>query len=588
MSNENTYLSCFYVAVFLFVILFIGLISAMFGFPELDEGILIQHAKAMNVGLIPYKDFPVEYGPLLLNLNYVIFNTFGFSHTTSRLAVVSISYLTFLILCVSVKKQTKGTFLENAIFPAFWFITASRSFSESLHPGWYMALILSLQAYFLASENKRYGYVLLGLLSGLMLGLKPHIALFGVLSISSLFLANTRYRLFKIVTQVLYLISIYFVIEGSLNTLSLIYIIPFALNAYVLFTNCGTEMEGSSIKPLLIFLLGFFLIGLSIYIPAIMSYGYYSMRFSMLDLPRLAYPNLYHPGARINVFDFKALHEILAVLSLYLLLIFGLYKRSEKVFFYLLLSISIVTLSIPQLLSLHGFIVSTIIILKLLENRFDLNSKLLNLISNSQLLHLHPVIGSQVYYSTPLIWAQVGMMVKTTLKDNRHLKILVAIIGVISLINLPIVGSLVKSEKISFLDQRICNEKYMLVADNYKQELRESLLDFKVNYSQDFNGELVQTIPNYYSVNICLDVNSSSYLVTTLWPFLNKDTQLLELEKIKKAKFILVLENSARTKSDGVDGILSSNLFSNYKLVDDGKISRDGAFSVYQKRINFY
>lgn len=533
--------------VFLFSSIFsVGLISSMFGFPDLDEGILIQHAKAMSIGLIPYKDFPVEYGPLLLNLNYMVFKYFGFSHTTSRLAVVCISYLTFLILCFSIKKQTKGTLLESAMFPGFWFITASRSFSESLHPGWYMALILSLQAYVLATENKRYGYALLGLLSGLMLGLKPHIALFGVLSISSLLLENTRYRLFKIITQVLYLASIYFVIEGSLNTSSLIYIIPFALNAYVLFTPSGKAMEAFSIKSWLIFLLGLILTGLSIYIPAIMSYGFHSMKFSMLDLPRLAYPNLYKLTSSIDLLDAKALCEFLAVFSLYLLLTYGLYKRSEKVFFYLLLSISVITLSIPQLLSLHGFIVSTIIILKLLENRIELNSKLLNLISNSQLLHLHPVIGSQVYYSTPLIWAQVGSIIKPFISNKTHYRYIYTFVMIMSILTIPVVGSLLRGEEISFLDQSICNEKYMLVADDYKKEFRDSILSLRSNYLNKGVYNTLQTLPTYYSLNLCTDIPPASYVVSSLLPYIEGESRRSEIVKIEESEALVRIDNSTR------------------------------------------
>ena len=544
----------------------IAFVSALYGLPELDEGLIIQWAKSMSEGALPYKDMPVVYGPLLFKLNEFIFSCFGFLHFTSRIFSFLLGFSSFLLMAYSIKTFMRQSFFVSMLFPSIWLIAACTQFSESLHPGWYISLLLSLQATLALDSKLKEKSLSLGLTSGLLLGFKLHVAALSVLPLLQAFFIECRLPKFVKFLPALILSALFFIVlQVEIFKLNIYYIFPYALTIGLFFHFCNFNRSETKadFKPLGKYLLALGVVGLLIYLPAAYTYGISNMKYNMFDLPRIKYPLMneaQHTYSDISILFWASIYLIILYINCYA-------KRFSSFLDVLILFVSTYLLS-GTTYCIFAFV--TVHLLLFMRMPLELKSRCwpLFLISSAQILHLHPIAGTQIYYASPLVWILLGIYFlekSFDTKFERYLKngMLLCLI-LICILQVPLFHKFLAGKNVFFLSTALKNSEYILVDEDSK-----FLVGLVKHIKQNVRPEgKVLTFPPYYSVNLLSDRRPPNFFISHSLAYVDEEKYLQILPDLMKSNMIVMFPKSSRSediqKEGTYDNQIYNQILSNY------------------------
>lgn len=479
----------------------LSLISALYSFPGPDEGFFIQIAKSMSHGSLMYSDIPGMYGPFFFKFNEIVFSLFGFTHFISRISVWILGTSTFFILVSCIRRENPKAIFSSIIYPGVWYIVSAQRFSESLHPGWYISLLLSLISSSILSETK-YRFPLIGVSCAFLLGMKLHIGLVTIIAILQIILLETElqvWRICKYVPSFLLFLLLCLILKIEIYNISIVYLIPFCITAIIFLLSLKLEYKslGGFYSNLMRFLVPLVLVTASIYVLACYHYGAYNLKHYMVDIPRQFYVDYYLDVAIASIMT------KLQILILYLItfLIIAHRKMVGK-----LLWILPFFMVISSSLSVHFFILIHIsLLMQCIYNRYDRYIPLL-LLSSVQIIHLYPVPGTQVYYASAILWLLLGLISRDEFDFKLRMGIskfvIVCGLYILAILLLPVSQAILKGDKIIFLSSILKNNEHILISENEGTEI------FKlINYLKPrlHSTSRLLTIPRYDSLNLLID-----------------------------------------------------------------------------------
>lgn len=554
MRNRNNFLSYLcQIGLFSLVIL-IGLISAMFGFPGLDEGLFIQIAKSMSEGARLYNDIPGIYGPLFHKINEYLFTCFGFSHYTSRLLVYFLGLTTLSVMAFTLRDYVKDGIAWLLIFPCLWFLSSTQRFSESLHPGWYIALLITLQSLVILN-GRRFKYIYLGILSGLLLGFKPHLALINIgiiMHIIAITKKFDRIGAYKYLPSVFISILVIFILKTEIIRGSAFYCYPyFIVLSLIIYSAREVIIEDRKIiGALFVYCLSVFLIAFLIYFLASYAYGLWNMKLYMIDIPSKWFPSFYGDQYQLSNLSLTLL------ISTYIIIGCSVYFNLEflKPIFILALGAGLLQTGI---FSVHFFALLHFLLLNYYLRLGNVVLCQLTLLSAVQIFHLHPVAGTQVFYATPISWLLIAIYVKEVWSERiiSGIALRYGLGGLIILCmsGLPIVRAYFSGEKIIKISSEIGGNDDILISKGDELELKELLIFL---HKELKNNQSFLTIPRYDSVNIFLGVSPPVDVNSYYFSNLSEDDLKLVGEKLFSSSYLILFPESSRAK-----GVLDNQSF---------------------------
>lgn len=208
--------SLFYALVF--TILTLLFVTTFMGFKVVDdEGYFLLTTQKIVTRGYNYQDLNVHYGPLYYWITTFFSNFFEISHLTFR----SYQFVTYLVIVIVIQFLGRALGISknvSLISSLFWIISCTFSLCESFHPAWIISSITTLNCLILVKSNQKpqsdyKNYIWLGINTGIIFLLKPHIGLLNLLAITCIFLSRSKnyYKLkifnFLISLTVFYLIT---------------------------------------------------------------------------------------------------------------------------------------------------------------------------------------------------------------------------------------------------------------------------------------------------------------------------------------------------------------------------------------------
>lgn len=568
-------------------------IATLYGFPQLDEGICMQWAKAHYMGSQLYSEIPLVYGPLYIYLTEAIFSNFGFLHVTSRIATYVLAICVVLMMYLTLGSKQNDNKNVSLMVYAIWIISCSISLSESLHPGWFVSLLLASYAYFYLHFSEKKRAVALGAILGLFLGLKPHLALISLL-VALFDVELARKAIVRFLLLSLIVIILGFLLQGEILRFNILYLLPY-LFAFLLccYENIICKKQGNSKEQINFkyIILSFVAVGTIIYLPEFLGTGFLNIKYQMLDLPSMRYHAMYVDQISLHT---PGLYSVL--ITLFIIGIALKYRLNS--FLGLLALVCFALVLRPNVFATYAFVLLHLLIYVYFRNKGKEDRMSLILLSLFQVFHLHPILGSQLYYSTPILFILLVEVLILCVDEVQIRKIpirrvklctagvyFILMFFALSLLWIsPALRALLRGE-IEIYNGPLNNGEFLLLSpdDNEKKYLINYLLT-------NLNGsDRIFTLPPYYSLNYLTGLRLPSDVAVPYYSYLAGNQRQETFLNLLNSEYVVIFPKSDRIKLEIEEKPFGNELYKaimeRYELVEPDKFRQLDWVRLYKKRV---
>ena len=523
-----------------------------------DEGLFIFMSLVSRQGVRPYRDYLLEYGPVFHWSNSTFFSLTDFSHYYSRLGVLILVTIAGLIVWrVGYRLLASSYFAYLAAL--CWIYVGSPYFCESLHPGWYVCVILSAQAYLLWQSPGRLVLITQGILLAVIAGFKPHLGVAAGLALSAYYsgLFKARIwgmelsRVFTLLLALMFASILVPAIKGYGVSIDAVYTLaPFVLLLLIFAWRAFLQSSEGQDPPrtdtvnsgTLFALFASAAITLAlIYATAGGLYGFNNILESLILQPARRYYALY--PSPVSYAPIESGLFCFGLLSWFMSIFLPGYAK-------VLRSFAIYSTSILCASGTPGNLLawSLVFVLYLPRCRsFSTPRTGLWLLAASQLVHAFPLPAAQVTYATVISWLLLFDLLSDQVRDLQKYfpSLSSAIISLPLMLCLPMFrGVLWKLPQ----HQNYIAPCQLAVARysedlNYAREFCQLTQFLSQHTSED---ESILTVAGFFSLNLSVNRPSTANFPAARWSYLPPERIDHVLEELDKTAYAVVHHGNSR------------------------------------------
>lgn len=499
-----------------------------------DEGLFLYMAHIAQAGVLPYRDYLLEYGPLYSWANRLFFSFFGMNHFASRSAVVFLVFFTALQLFkIASRLEISKSYAMCAALS--WLYVSSPYFCESLHPGWYIALIQGVQGVLLCLPTTRFLLLAQGILCGVVIGFKPHLGVLAVFALLAYY--SNRSRLPGRLPRILFsgslcclaclLLAMILPIlpRYGLSFLAVCSVAPFLSVVFIFFYLArkrwveSTEPESKAqlieVSSVIYFISSCILVSLVTYGSASYYFGLSSIYESLFLQPSKLYYALYSTPIPYAIEEL-----VLYGLSVFCGLIAISIPNARKSFSAAAVFLSVILCAAGTPGNVLAWGLVYLLYLPKCKSMSSARTGLL-LLAASQLIHAFPLPAAQVNYATALSWVLLFDLVADKVKFLKEYfpGLLVVSRLLPFFLLLPLLRPIIWKFSDFRFDHSPCDAAlFQLIQEpDYAEEL--CALTTFINNTSNTDQRLL-TFAGFFSLNILSQRDSPAKLPAARWSYL--------------------------------------------------------------------